>query len=67
LQALETRQNSADANYYLGEAYLQLKKVSKAVTYFYEALKLDPIRKAQAHLRLAALYDARGIEREGCH
>jgi tetratricopeptide (TPR) repeat protein len=65
LQALGTRQNSADANYYLGEAYLQLKEVSKAVTYFYEALRLDPIRKAQAHLRLAALYDAAGLKEKG--
>jgi tetratricopeptide (TPR) repeat protein len=62
LRAVEMKANSADANYYLGEAYLQVKNGSKAVTYFYEALKLDPIGKAQAHLRLAALYNAAGLK-----
>jgi tetratricopeptide (TPR) repeat protein len=51
---------SADANYLLGEAYLQAKKGSKAVGYLNEALKLDPVGKAEAHLRLAALYNAAG-------
>ena len=61
-RAVEVQANSADANYYLGEAYLQIKKGSKAVTYFYEALKLDPIGKAEAHLRLAALYNGAGLK-----
>jgi len=61
-RAVEVRATSADANYYLGEAYLQIKKGSKAVGYFYEALKLDPIGKADAHLRLAALYNGAGLK-----
>jgi tetratricopeptide (TPR) repeat protein len=55
-RAIEVRTTSAEANYYLGEAFLQIKKGSRAVNYFYEALKLDPVGKAEAHLRLAALY-----------
>jgi tetratricopeptide (TPR) repeat protein len=62
LRAVETKPDSADANYYLGEAYLQVKKGSKAVTYLYEALRLDPMGKAQAHLRLALLYNAAGLK-----
>ena len=61
-RAVEVRATSADANFYLGEAYLQIKKGSKAVTYFYEALKLDPVGKADAHLRLAALYNGAGLK-----
>ena len=30
--------------------------------YFYGALKLDPVGMANAHLRLAALYNAAGIK-----
>ena len=60
--AVEAKPTSADANYYLGEAYLQIKKGSKAVGYLYEALKLDPIGKADAHLRLATLYNAAGLK-----
>ncbi len=60
--AVEVRATSADANYYLGEAYLQVKKGSKAVGYLYEALKLDPLGKAEAHLRLAALYNGAGMK-----
>ncbi len=61
-RAVTVRATSADANYYLGEAYLQIKKGSKAVGYFYEALKLDPVGKAEAHLRLAALYNGAGLK-----
>lgn len=61
-KAVEVKPSAADANYYLGEAYLQIRKGSKAVTYFYEALKLDPIGRAEAHLRLAALYNAAGLK-----
>jgi len=60
-RAVTLEPTSADANYYLGEAYLQLKKGSKAVPYLYESLKLDPVGKAEAHLRLAALYNAVGL------
>lgn len=61
-KAVEVKATSADANYYLGEAYLQIKKGSKAVGYLNEALKLDPIGKAEAHLRLAALYNGAGMK-----
>lgn len=60
--ALEVKATSADANYYLGEAYLQVKKGSKAVGYLNEAIKLDPVGKANAHLRLATLYNAVGMK-----
>lgn len=62
MKAVEVKPASAEANYYLGEAYLQVKKGSKAVSYLNEALKLDPIGRADAHLRLAALYNAAGIK-----
>jgi tetratricopeptide (TPR) repeat protein len=61
-QALKIKPESPEANYLLGEAYLQIKKGSKAVTYLYEALKLDPIGRAEAHLRLAALYNGAGMK-----
>jgi tetratricopeptide (TPR) repeat protein len=61
-RAVAVRPTSADANYYLGEAYLQTKKGSRAVGYFYTALKLDPLGKADAHLRLAALYNGAGLK-----
>jgi tetratricopeptide (TPR) repeat protein len=56
--AVTIQPTSADANSYLGEAYLQIKKGSKAVGYLNEAIKLDPIGKADLHLRLATLYNA---------
>jgi tetratricopeptide (TPR) repeat protein len=62
LVALEVKPTSADANYYLGESYLQIKKGSKAVGYLYQAIKLDPVGKADAHLRLATLYNAVGMK-----
>ncbi|MEP6911437.1 MAG: tetratricopeptide repeat protein [bacterium] len=61
-QAVKARPTSADAQYYLGEAYLQIKKGSKAVVYLNEALKLDPLGMAEAHLRLAALYNGAGLK-----
>lgn len=60
--AVNINPNSADANSYLGEAYLQIKKGSKAVGYLHKAIELDPIGKADAHLRLAALYNAAGMK-----
>lgn len=60
--AVEVKPTSAEANYYLGEAYLQIKKGSKAVGYLNEALRLDPVGKAEAHLRLAALYNGAGLK-----
>lgn len=61
-KAVESAPGSADANFYLGEAYLQVKKGSKAVSYLNEALRIDPVGKAEAHLRLAALYNAAGLK-----
>lgn len=61
-EAVNVHATSADANYYLGEAYLQIKKGSKAVGYLNQAIKLDPVGKADAHLRLATLYNAVGMK-----
>jgi len=60
--ALKVDPQSAQANYFLGEAYLALKKGSKAVGCFNEAIKLDPVGMADAHLRIAALYNAAGYK-----
>jgi len=57
--AINSTPTSADANFLLGEAYLQLKKGSKAVAYLNEAAKLG---KPEAHLRLGALYNAAGLK-----
>jgi len=61
-QSIKLKPDSALANYLLGETYLQIKKGSKAVIYLNEALRLDPIGMAQAHLRLAALYNAAAMK-----
>lgn len=60
--AVKLDPKSASANFFLGEAYLQVKKGSKAVGYMNEALKLDPVGMADAHLRLAALYNGAGMK-----
>jgi len=62
VQSVKLKPDSAPANYLLGEACLQIKKGSNAVTFFDKALKLDPIGMAQAHLRLAVLYNAVGMK-----
>lgn len=61
-QAVKAEPDSADANYFLGEAYLQTKKGSSAVLYFKEALRLDPLGMAEVHLRLALLYGRVGFK-----
>jgi tetratricopeptide (TPR) repeat protein len=61
-QAVKVQPESAQANYFLGEAYLQNKKGSLGVGYLNEAIKLDPVGMADAHLRLAALYNAVGMK-----
>ena len=58
-QAVKIAPTSAEANFMLGETYLQVKKGSKAVPYLTEAAKLG---KAEAHLRLATLYNAVGLK-----
>ncbi|NWG12469.1 MAG: tetratricopeptide repeat protein [Acidobacteria bacterium] len=60
--AVKSQPQSADAHYLLGESYLQVKKGSKAVVHLNEAIRLDPSGKADAHLRLAALYNAAGMK-----
>lgn len=59
-EALKTDPELATANYFLGEAHLALKKGSIAVEYLNEAIKLDPVGMANAHLRLATLYNLAG-------
>ena len=61
-QAVEIKPPSADANYFLGEAYLNLKKGSKAVAYMNEAIRIDPVGMANVHLRLAEIYDSVGLK-----
>ncbi|HEX5966310.1 MAG TPA: tetratricopeptide repeat protein [Pyrinomonadaceae bacterium] len=58
--ALKAVPKSATATYFLGEAYLGLRKGSVAIDYLNEAIKLDPIGMANAHLRLATLYNLAG-------
>jgi Tfp pilus assembly protein PilF len=60
--AIEQRKDSADANFYLGEAYLQVKKGTLGAKHLSEALRLDPVGQADAHLRLATLYNAAGMK-----
>jgi tetratricopeptide (TPR) repeat protein len=62
--AVEKHTLSADANYLLGEAYLQTAKHVEAATHFSEAVRLDPEGKAEAHVRLAMLHDAAGRKGE---
>ncbi len=52
----------AEAHLLLGEAYLQIKKGSLAVGPLNEAIQLDPVGMAEAHLRLAALYNGAGLK-----
>ncbi len=60
--AVKAQPASADANHFLGESYLQIKKGSRAVGYLYEAIRLDPQGKADVHLRIAALYHGAGMK-----
>jgi Flp pilus assembly protein TadD len=53
---------SAEVNYFLGEAYLNLKKGSKAVAHMNEAIRIDPLGKSEIHLRIAEIYDAVGLK-----
>jgi tetratricopeptide (TPR) repeat protein len=65
-QAVNTQPGSADANYFLGDAYLQTKRGSSAVVYLQEALRLDPQGMAEVHLKLAQLYDRAGMKDKAC-
>lgn len=59
IHLVELEPDSPDGNLFLGEAYLQIKKGSKAVGYLNEAARLG---RPEAHLRLATLYDAVGLK-----
>lgn len=58
-KAVEVQPQSAAAHLLLGEAYLQVKKGSKAIPYLNEAARLGMV---EAHLRLAWLYNAAGLK-----
>ena len=60
--AVKADPKSPTAHYFLGEAYLSVRKGSLGVTHMNEALKLDPIGMANAHLRLAMLYNNAGAK-----
>lgn len=58
-RAVTAQPQSAETNLLLGEAYLQVKKGSKAIPYLNEASRLG---RPEAHLRLAWLYNAAGMK-----
>ena len=60
--AVKADPKSAAANFFLGESYLQLKKGSKAVVNLNNAIALDPVGMADAHLRLATLYNGANLK-----
>jgi tetratricopeptide (TPR) repeat protein len=57
-RAVELQPQSGEANLLLGEAYLQIRKGSKAIPYLEEAARQG---RPEAHLRLAWLYNAAGM------
>ena len=59
-QVVSEAPDFAEAHLLLGEAYLQLKKGSKAVPHLDRAIELEPFKMADAHMRLATLYRAAG-------
>jgi tetratricopeptide (TPR) repeat protein len=79
-RAVSAQPKSADANHFLGEAYLsallrEIKQGSQninamndaaqqAVNYLNAALQLDPVGKAEVHLRLADIYNALNMKTE---
>jgi len=54
--------DSPDARHYLGESYHQVQEGSLAVPQLNEGLRLAAKEKADIHLRLASLYDAKGMK-----
>jgi tetratricopeptide (TPR) repeat protein len=58
-RAVDSQPASGDANYLLGEAYIQIKKGSKAIPYLNQAANLG---RPDAHLRLGWLYNAAGMK-----
>jgi predicted Zn-dependent protease len=63
-RTLALQPESAEANLLMGEAYLQVKKGSKAIGYLNEAARLG---KPEAHLRLGWLYNAAGMKDKAAH
>jgi tetratricopeptide (TPR) repeat protein len=61
-RAIVVKPPSAEANYFLGEAYLNIGTGSKAVDYMNEALRIEPVTRAEIHLRIAAIYDSVGLK-----
>jgi Tfp pilus assembly protein PilF len=61
-QLISAHPESAEAHRFLGESYLGVKKGSKAVPELEEAARLDPETQAEAHLSLAALYNAANLK-----
>ena len=61
-KALAIDAKSADAYQFLGENHLALKKGSLAVGFLNKAIEIEPIEKADLHLRLAALYNAANLK-----
>ena len=58
-RAVEVQPQSAEGHFMLGEAYLQIKKGSRAIPHLEEAAKLGQL---DAHLRLGWLYNAAGMK-----
>jgi Flp pilus assembly protein TadD len=61
-RAIAVKPPSAEANYFLGEAYLNIGTGSKAVDYMNEALRIEPVTRAEIHLSIAAIYDSVGLK-----
>jgi len=61
-QMISVNPDSAEAHRFLGESYLQIKKGSVAVKHLERAIQLDPNGQAEAHLRIAGLYNAAGYK-----
>lgn len=57
---LEKDPKSAVTHYFLGEAYFAARKESIGVEHMNEALKLDSVGMANAHLRIAGVYNLAG-------
>jgi len=62
--AAASNPEASEAHLLLGEAYLQTRRGSRALVHFREALRIAPTQSAEAHLRLALLFDAAGRKRE---
>lgn len=57
-QLASNHPETAEAHRYIGESYLRIGETSKAEPELQKALQLDRRGQAEAHLSLAAIYDA---------